>query len=276
LKLNSVSSRRASKESGAFVRQSPSNRSLERGLLILRAFRSGNSFLTTGEIAERTSLPVPTVSRLAATLVREGFLNYDFVNRGYCLGIPLLSLGQTFFEGSDVLATAEPLMRELARSQRVNVGLAAVDAAEIIYLQSIRGNGGNKLRHIVSGSRAPLELTSIGRAWLSAVSEAERERMYAKIAPRYREKWPDILADIRSGIKAVKEKGYCISRWQAGSVAIARPLSPINGRIYAINISFLETSLGNLFADEQAKRLIQLGHAIDDAFASRVAKHFSE
>jgi DNA-binding IclR family transcriptional regulator len=167
-------------------------------------------------------------------------------------------------------------MRELARSQRVNVGLAAVDAAEIIYLQSIRGNGGNKLRHIVSGSRAPLELTSIGRAWLSAVSEAERERMYAKIAPRYREKWPDILADIRSGIKAVKEKGYCISRWQAGSVAIARPLSPINGRIYAINISFLETSLGNLFADEQAKRLIQLGHAIDDAFASRVAKHFSE
>jgi DNA-binding IclR family transcriptional regulator len=276
LKLNSVSSRRASTESGAFVRQSPSNRSLERGLLILRAFRSGNSFLTTGEIAERTSLPVPTVSRLAATLVREGFLNYDFANRGYCLGIPLLSLGQTFLEGSDVLATSEPLMRELARSQRVNVGLAAVDAAEIIYLQSIRGNGGNKLRHIVSGSRAPLELTSIGRAWLSAVSEAERERMYAKIAPRYREKWPDILADIRSGIKAVKEKGYCISRWQAGSVAIARPLSPINGRIYAINISFLETSLGNLFADEQAKRLIQLGHAIDDAFASRVAKQFPE
>jgi DNA-binding IclR family transcriptional regulator len=241
---------------------------LERGLLILRAFKSGNSFLTTGEIAERTSLPVPTVSRLAATLVREGFLHYDFANRGYGLDVPLLSLGQTFLEGSDVLATAEPLMREIARSQRVNVGLAMADAAEIVYLQSIRGNGGGKLRHIVSGSRAPLELTSIGRAWLSAVPEAVRDCLYAKIAPRYHEKWPGILSDIRSSIESVNERGYCISRWQAGSIAIARPLSPINGRTYAVNISFLETPVGSVFIEEQGKRLIQLGEAIDRAFAS--------
>ena len=41
---------------------------LARGLAVLRAFRASDSGLTHAQIADRTGLPKPTVSRLTYTL----------------------------------------------------------------------------------------------------------------------------------------------------------------------------------------------------------------
>ena len=53
---------------------SPANRSLERGVEILRAFRPGSDLLGNGELADRTGLSRATVSRLSQTLVGMGML----------------------------------------------------------------------------------------------------------------------------------------------------------------------------------------------------------
>ena len=53
------------------------NRSLVRGVEILRAFRPGADLLGNGEIAERTGLSRATVSRLTQTLVDTGLLEHD-------------------------------------------------------------------------------------------------------------------------------------------------------------------------------------------------------
>lgn len=53
------------------------NRSLERGMEILRAFRPGSTLLGNSEIAERTGLSPATVSRLTQTLVVAGMLAHD-------------------------------------------------------------------------------------------------------------------------------------------------------------------------------------------------------
>ena len=53
------------------------NRSLERGIEILRAFRPGSDLLGNGELAERTGLSPATVSRLTQTLVGAGLLEHD-------------------------------------------------------------------------------------------------------------------------------------------------------------------------------------------------------
>jgi DNA-binding NarL/FixJ family response regulator len=52
--------------------RSSANRSLERGMDVLRAFRPGLETLGNGEIAERTGLSPSTVSRLTQTLVDSG------------------------------------------------------------------------------------------------------------------------------------------------------------------------------------------------------------
>ena len=126
------------------------NRSLERGMEILRAFRAGSEVLGNGDLAERTGLPRSTVSRLTQSLVEAGFLLYDATLRAYRLGPPVLSLAHAMRTGSAVLQAAAPLMRELAQSQHINVGLAMADRDEMVYLESIRYSRKVSLRSVVT------------------------------------------------------------------------------------------------------------------------------
>ena len=118
--------------------RSPANRSLERGIEILRAFRPGSELLANGDLAERTGLSRSTVSRLTQTLVGAGMLQLDAAQRAYRLAPAVLSLAHAMRSGSNVLAIAAPKMRALAERERINVGLAAPDRDEMVYLESIR------------------------------------------------------------------------------------------------------------------------------------------
>ena len=60
----------------------------------------------------------------------------------------------------DSLQVAAPLMRTLAEAKRINVGLAAPDRDEMVYLESIRYSRRAAFRNAVSGQRVPVELTS--------------------------------------------------------------------------------------------------------------------
>jgi DNA-binding IclR family transcriptional regulator len=81
--------------------------------------------------------------------------------------------------GSDILSLAAPKMRALAESERINVGLAAPDRDEMVYLESIRYNRRVALRNVVSGQRVPMELTSLGRAYLATLPAARRNALFA-------------------------------------------------------------------------------------------------
>ena len=66
---------------------------LARGLEVLRCFRAENPILGNQEIAQKTGLPKPTVSRLTFTLTELGYLRYSKNLRKYQLGTAVLALG---------------------------------------------------------------------------------------------------------------------------------------------------------------------------------------
>ena len=133
-----VSTRTLSRTTGRYVRATPGSQSLARGLALLRAFRPGIGVLTNADLASRTGLPRPTVSRLTHSLVDAGFLDYDHVQRGYRLTVVYLSLALSYRTSQIALDLALPLMRTLAEVRRLNVGLAVLDDAEMVYLDSVR------------------------------------------------------------------------------------------------------------------------------------------
>lgn len=216
--------------------QSPANRSLERGIALLRAFRQGSELLGNGELAERTGLSKATVSRLTQTLVGTGMLQQDTARRAYRLAPAVLSLGHAMRSGSRVLAIAAPLMRVLAEGQRINVGLAAPDRDEMVYLESIRYNRRVILRHVVSGQRIPMELTSLGRAYLAVAPEPRRKRLLAVFRERRRSGWPTLSRAIEEARSGVQREGFCAASWQPEVVALAAPLV-LDDAIYALNVS---------------------------------------
>lgn len=203
---------------------SPANRSLERGVEILRAFRPGSELLGNAELADRTGLSRSTVSRLTQTLVGAGMLQVDAGQRAYRLAPAVLSLAHAMRSGSSVLSLAAPKMRALAESRRINVGLAAPDRDEMVYLESIRYNRRVSLRNVVSGQRVPMELTSLGRAWLATAGEPRRKALYALFKQRRREQWPALREEIEAAIANVNARGFCAAAWQPEVVALAAPI----------------------------------------------------
>src|ERR1041384_8142220 len=68
---------------------------LARGLEVLRVFTPAEGLLGNGEIAERTGLPKPTVSRLTYTLTKLGYLSHVERLAKYPRAPAALALGYT-------------------------------------------------------------------------------------------------------------------------------------------------------------------------------------
>lgn len=234
------------------------NRSLDRGIDILRAFGPGATLLSNSDLVERTGLPKATVSRLAATLVEAGFLEHDATRRAYRLGIPVLSVAQAMRSGSTLLQAAAPMMRDTAQRLRINVGIAGADGEDMVYLESVRYSARASLRTVVSGQRVPMELTSLGRAWLAMQSPADFMSMIERFRRRKRAGWAALEKEIGDAVRAVHQRGYCVATWQPEVIALAAPLAIPGHRLTVLNFSVRTVDSLESVVDSLAPSLLRL------------------
>ncbi|MDO8700752.1 MAG: IclR family transcriptional regulator [Deltaproteobacteria bacterium] len=234
------------------------NRSLERGVDILRSFRPGADLLGNGELAERTGLSRATVSRLTQTLVSTGLLEHDRRQRAYRLAAPVLSLAHAMRSGSPVLNVVAPMMRKVAEKLKINVGLAVADRDEMVYLESVRYNRQVSLRNVVAGQRVPIELTSLGRAWLAVATDAQRQELLAQFKARRAVGWGALAREINDAIQSVQMRGYCVAAWQPEVVALAAPIVVKDHPIYVLNMSVTTQTSMEAVADELRLPLLSL------------------
>ncbi|MDB5817564.1 MAG: IclR family transcriptional regulator [Rhizobacter sp.] len=202
---------------------------LARGLEVLACFRAGNRTFGNAEIAQRCKLPKSTVSRLTATLLRLGYLIQVSDGR-YRLGTASLSLGSAMLARLDVRTTARPVMQELADFSRGMVSLGARDRLSMIYIENCRSSAALTLSLDV-GSRIPVARTSMGRAWLAAVSERDRSEVMARIEELDESAWPEMRQAIDRSIADYRSLGVTCSfgDWQKDVNAIARAFEPGGG-----------------------------------------------
>jgi DNA-binding IclR family transcriptional regulator len=247
--------------------RSPANRSLERGVEILRAFRPGSALMGNSELCERTGLSPSTVSRLTQTLVGVGMLELDVHARAYRLAPPVLSFAHAMRSGSAVLQAAAPIMRSVAEKHHINVGLAAPDRDEMVYLESIRYNRRVALRNVVSGQRVPVELTSLGRAYLAIAPDEVRRELMAWFRQRRRAQWSTLASEIQAALDNMRQYGYCAASWQPEVVALSAPLrSPTHPMV--INVSVSTTAPLHQIERELAPTLLDMVSRIDKAIVS--------
>ena len=213
------------------------NRSLIRGIEILRCFRQGTNLLGTSEIAERTGLAPSTISRLTQTLVMTGFLEHDRRSSAYRLAPTVLGLGHAFKTGSPELRVAEPLMRKTSEKLKLNVGLAVADRTEMIYLESIRYRKNIALRTVASGQRVPIEQTSLGHAWIANLEPHARARLLSDLKLQNAKNWHKTEKEINAAIRSIANKGYCVASWLPQIGAISTIVHFADGQFAALNLS---------------------------------------
>ena len=234
-----------------------SNRSLERGIEILRAFRQGSQVLGNSDLVERTGLPKATISRLSHSLVSLGILQYDGKRRGFRLAPAVLSFAHAMRSASEVLSVAAPLMSAMSQEERVNVGLAAPDRDEMVYLESMRYNRRVVFRQVVSGQRIPMELTSLGRAYLSVAPSAIKASLFETFSRRRGAQWERLYLEIEAAAASVRKQKFCAAAWQPGVVAVATPLK-VDDAVYALNCSVSTADDFDAVVAELSGPLLQL------------------
>jgi DNA-binding IclR family transcriptional regulator len=209
-----------------------------RALRILEAFRPGEGPLGNAELAERTGLTKPTVSRLAYTLVQAGYLSLNTERLEYELGGAALALGAVAFSYRNLRNVARPLMRAFAAKGAFNIGLGTRDRHLMIYTDACEGKGLVALR-LYAGSRMPILTSAMGRAYLAGSLPEEREAILQELRPQYGAEWPAVLKGVQTALRDVANRGFCLSvgDWQKDIHGLAAPIrSATDGRVFAINL----------------------------------------
>lgn len=205
---------------------------LARGLEVLRAFQPGDGALGNQEIAARTGLPKPTVSRLTHTLTRLGYLTHAPELEKYRLGAGVLALGYALLAGMDIRERARPLMQQLADATNAAVSLGMRDRLGMVYLETCRGPSAITLRLDV-GSRIPLATTAMGRAFLAAQPAAERARLLKEIERQDPKNAARMRRGLEQAVRQLGARGFVesIGDWQADVHAVGVPLVEPDGAV---------------------------------------------
>lgn len=241
---------------------------LSRGLSVLRAFRPDDSPLSNQELARRTGLPKPTVSRLTNTLTELGYLNSEPSTGHYMLGGATLALGQVAVATLDIVTIARPFLRSIAEAGGTTVGLSTREQHDMVVLDSQLGSALIAVRMPV-GYRAPILRTAVGRGYLCLLTESQRAAIYAELKRSAGTQWTKMLRHIEQGVEEIEEYGFCIvaNEFEIGLNTAAAPIfAPhlpghyvlgIAGPAHLISVERLRNELG--------PKLVSAANAISSA-----------
>ncbi|MHC3908574.1 IclR family transcriptional regulator [Achromobacter marplatensis] len=202
---------------------------LARGLDVLRAFTPNDPMLGNREIADRTGLPKPTVSRLTYTLTMLGYLSYVEAFHKYRLGSGVLSLGYPLLASMRIRQVARPFMEQISRETGCTVNLGMRDRLNVVYLDTCRVDQGNIYQPDI-GSTRPLLPSSIGRALILGAPAAERQAILNRLKVDDPARFTVERTFLDADEKLFQTHGYCHSAgdWHKEVHAIAVPIRQPN------------------------------------------------
>lgn len=210
---------------------------LARGLEVLRCFGPEDEYLGNAELAKRTGIPRPTISRMTATLTQLGYLNYVSYLEKYRLGSGVLELGYRYLASEGVRTIARPYLQELADATDCMVAISSVEGTRVTYIQVCQGAGPLVLRLSV-GSQVPLATSAAGRAYLAALPDEERNAYMEVLRTQNPQDWPAIKRGLDEAFEDYAKYGFCLSEggWNRDISGVAVPLRLEGGnRILPVN-----------------------------------------
>ena len=145
--------------------------SLDRTFSLLEQLADGP--LTLSELAEATSLPMPTVHRLLRFLTSQGYARQDRSKR-YSLGLRMIRLGQSASRGLGPWIT--PYLSRLVDLFGETANMALLEGDACVYVAQVPSPQSMRMFTEV-GRVVMLHCTGVGKAILTELDDAEVTRM---------------------------------------------------------------------------------------------------
>jgi IclR family pca regulon transcriptional regulator len=212
--------------------------SLERGLLVIRAFDADHRELGLSEVARITGLTRAAARRFLLTLVKLGYVTA--ADGRFALTPRVLELGYAYLSSLSLPEVAEPHMEALVAQVNESSSISVLDDTEVVYVARV------PTRRIMSitlsvGTRLPAYCTSMGRVLLAALPGPELEARLARI--ELRPLSPHTVTDVdalRAALARVRRQGWAAvdQELEEGLRSLAVPVHDASGAVAAaLNVS---------------------------------------
>ncbi len=184
--------------------------SLARALAILNRLAAADEGTTLTEVAQQVGLSPSTAHRLLTTLEGERYVHFDAERRLWSVGVQAFVAGSGFLKTRSLAAAARPHMRALMEDGGETVNLAVEDRGEAVYLAQVECR--QMMRAFARpGGRVPLHCSSVGKALLSAMGDADLARVLHRHGlPRLTVKTITATPALRESLRAARARGYAV------------------------------------------------------------------
>lgn len=201
---------------------------LARGLGVLRAFRASDNGLTHAQIAERTGLPKPTISRLTYTLCELGYLSHGSRNDRFRLGPAAIVLGSVANQAVGFVDQVDEAMQTLADETRTLALIAVRDGDRMMLVRTWRPSTASTI-WLEPGHRIPLHGSSSGMAFLAALDDERFDAL-----------------DPSDALRAYRQDGY--SQLLGRGFAIAPDEARYAATVNAVSVPYYAGEFGEAVA----------------------------
>jgi len=241
--------------------------SLERGLLVIRAFDAEHRVLGLSEVARISGLTRAAARRFLLTLETLGYVTFS--EGRFSLTPRVLELGYAYLSSLTLPEVAQPHMEALVAQVNESSSISVLDDTDIVYVARV------PTRRIMSitlsvGTRLPAYATSMGRVLLAALPDAELTELLERteLRPLSSHTITDVVS-LRAALDRVRRQGWAAvdQELEEGLRSLAVPIHDASGVVIAaLNVS-VHASRGSMTS--LRREVLPLAQAAAAAFPRR-------
>ncbi|MBQ1079658.1 IclR family transcriptional regulator C-terminal domain-containing protein [Nocardiopsis sp. B62] len=207
--------------------------SLERGLMVVRAFSAERPSMTLSEVARVTDLTRAAARRFLLTLGDLGYVRTD--GRMFALTPRVLELGYAYVASAGLPDVAQPHLEDLSAKVRESASVSVLEGDDVLYVARVATSRIMAVS-IAVGTRFPASTTSMGRVLLAGYGDSELDAYLDRVELRPLTRFTlTSSAALRTEILRVREQGYAIvdQELEEGLRSLAAPIRDASGRVIA-------------------------------------------
>jgi DNA-binding IclR family transcriptional regulator len=240
---------------------------VDRAFKILELLSESPQGLRFADVCSHLSLAKSSAFVLLENLEAKGYVEKTPEGR-YRATLRLFQLGSQVLSHLDIRSIALPHMIALRDETGFPVHLAMLDGADIVYLEKVEGTGFVKFDTYV-GKRAPVHLTSVGKAIAAFLPEEQVDQILAaRGLGGGTEKAVTTPAEFKEALQTVRQMGYALDDEEEvlGVRCIGAPIRDYTGAVIAsISIIAMHRELPAARFPEFSAKVIKAAQKISSA-----------
>jgi IclR family acetate operon transcriptional repressor len=204
---------------------------LRKGLALLELLADHGS-MSLAQVERESGLNRTMAYRLLRVLGELGYVEHDPVRHKFGLGARLLGLGAATAQQMNLAEIARPALDSVRSELHETVALGILAGNQVTYLDLLPGAEGRSMAAPIS-LRDAAHSTSVGKAILAFLPEAQRQSRLAALAP-FPAITPATIVEAQAldlDLARTRDRGYALEDEEhaAGTRGVAVPVLDVHG-----------------------------------------------